>query len=278
VYSAAWDGNSPDVYSTRGDSPESRSLNLPGAQIAGISSSGEMAVLVKSRAGSFEFYGTLARISLAGGAPREIVDSINWADWSTDGSSLAIARHQGGFGQLEFPIGKALFKTAGWVGDLRVSPRGGQIAFIDHPWVGDDGGSIAVLDTEGNRKALSSGWASAQGLVWSPNGDEVWFTATKTGINRGLYAVDLSGKERLLASALANASTSDGEIPSRFIPVLIFKWNRTRPLPANGLPEEDVPRNDFARADFLLADLPRKLFAARSRCRKSSTRVTVGVK
>ena len=77
IYSAAWGGDPPDVYSTRGDSPESRSLSLPGAQIAGMSSSGEMAVLVKSRARGFESYGTLARMPLAGGAPREIVNSVN---------------------------------------------------------------------------------------------------------------------------------------------------------------------------------------------------------
>jgi serine/threonine protein kinase len=209
VYSAAWDGNPTDLYSTRGDSPESRSLNLPGAQIAGISSSGEMAVLLETRNGGFQSYGTLARMSLAGGAPREIVDSINWADWSPDGSGLAIARIQEGFGQVEFPIGKALYRTAGWVGDLKFSPKGDQLAFIDHPWQGDDGGSIAVLDTSGNRKPLSSGWVSVQGLAWSPNSEEVWFTATKAGVNRSLYAVNLSGKERLLARVPAALTLLD---------------------------------------------------------------------
>ena len=37
------------------------------------------------------------------------------------------------------------------------------------------------------------------GLAWSPNGEEIWFTATHEGLGRALYAVDLSGKERLLA-------------------------------------------------------------------------------
>jgi serine/threonine protein kinase len=209
VYSAAWDGNPPDIYSTRGDSPESRSLNLPGAQIASISSSGEMAVLLEARSGGFQSSGTLARMSLAGGAPREIVDSINWADWSPDGSRVAIARIQKGFGQVEFPIGKALYRTAGWVGDLKFSPKGDQLAFIDHPWHGDDGGSIAILDTSGNRKTLSNGWVSAQGLAWSPNSEEVWFTATKVGVNRSLYAVNLSGKERLLARVPAELTVLD---------------------------------------------------------------------
>jgi eukaryotic-like serine/threonine-protein kinase len=209
VYSAAWDGNPTDLYSTRGDSHESRSLNLPGARIAGISSSGEMTVLLEAHSGAFQSFGTLARMSLAGGAPREIVDSVNWAEWSPDGSRLAIARIQEGFAQVEFPIGKALYKTAGWLGDLRFSPQGDQIAFIDHPWEGDDGGSIALLDTSGNRKTLSNGWVSAQGLAWSPSGEEVWFTATKAGISRSLYAVSLSGRERLLARVPAAVTLLD---------------------------------------------------------------------
>ena len=59
----------------------------------------------------------LARMPLAGGAPREILDQVNWADWSPDGSNLAIVRAQGGFTQLEYPIGKVIYKTAGWIGD-----------------------------------------------------------------------------------------------------------------------------------------------------------------
>jgi len=45
-------------------------------------------------------------------------------------SALAGARAQGGFTQLEFPIGKVLYKTAGWIGDPRISPKGDRIAFL----------------------------------------------------------------------------------------------------------------------------------------------------
>ena len=79
----------------------------------GISSTGEMAVLLHSRSGVFSQFGTLARMPLAGGAPREILDQVNWADWSPDGANLAIVRQQGGFYQLEYPIGKVLYKTSG---------------------------------------------------------------------------------------------------------------------------------------------------------------------
>ena len=40
---------------------------------------------------------------------------------------------------------------------------------------------------------------SDDGLAWSPDGDEIWFTATHEGLSRAVFAVDLSGKERLLA-------------------------------------------------------------------------------
>jgi WD40 repeat protein len=199
IYSAAWDGNQSEMYSTRPGSLESMSLGLAGAQILGISSSGEMAVMLRSRSGLFQQFGTLARLPLAGGAPREILDEVNWADWSPDGSNLAIARAQAGFWQLEFPMGKIVHKTAGWIGNPRVSPKGNQIAFLDHPVVGDDGGSVAIVDSAGNFKTLSSGWVSAQGLAWAPSGEEVWFTAAKAGVGRSLFAVDLAGKERLVA-------------------------------------------------------------------------------
>jgi eukaryotic-like serine/threonine-protein kinase len=209
IYSAAWDGNPSDLYSTRDDNPESRSLGLSGAQIAGISASGEMAVLLHSNAGVFEPSGTLARLSVAGGAPREIVDQANWADWSADGSSLAISLGQGGSEQLEFPIGKILYRTPGWIGDPRVSPQGDRIAFLAHPVIGDDGGSVAVVDLAGKVTALSTGWVSAEGLAWSPSGKEIWFTATKAGVNRALLAVDLSGRERLIEHVPAELTILD---------------------------------------------------------------------
>ena len=195
IYSAAWDGNPSDLYSMRGDSPESRPMGLAGAQIAGISSAGEMAVLLRSRTGIFEQFGTLARLPIAGGAPREILEEANWADWSPDGSNLATAHDEGGFAKLEFPVGKLVYKTPGWIGDLRIAPKGDRIAFLDHPARGDDGGSVALVDLSGTRTTLSSGWVSAQGLAWSPSGEEIWFTATKAGVGRALHAVDLSGRE-----------------------------------------------------------------------------------
>ena len=197
LYSAAWQGGPVDVFTARPEAPEARSMGLSRTQLVSVSSTSEMAVLLNSKAiGTWVNMGTLARAPLVGGAPREVLEQVQWADWAADGSGLAVVRNFGGRNRLEYPIGKALYETGGWIGHPRVSPKGDRIAFIDHPIQGDDSGSLAVVDLAGNRKALSGEWYTIQGLAWSPDGNEVWFTASKSGVDRTLYAVTLDGKER----------------------------------------------------------------------------------
>jgi eukaryotic-like serine/threonine-protein kinase len=200
VYSAAWEGKPLQLFTTRPESPDSHELEPEGADVLAVSSAGEMALALNSHPiASFLYSGTLARVSLVGGAPREVMENVEWADWSPDGSSLAIVRYEQGRHRLEYPAGKLLYTPDGWIGHIRVSPKGNSIALIDHPTLGDDGGSVAIVDMAGKKTVLSTGWDSIQGLAWAPGGEEVWFTATRTGGDRSLYAVDLSGKLRLLA-------------------------------------------------------------------------------
>ena len=210
IYSAAWEGKPPDVFTTRPESPESRSLGIAGAEVLAVSSSGELAVLLNSQqVRSFSFTGTLARVPAVGGAPREVMDNVQWADWSPDGTSLAVVRDVGGHNRLEYPIGKVLYDTVGWIGNPRVSPKGDSIAFVDHPLQGDTIGSVALVDMQGHKKTLSEQLVVAVGLAWSPTGDEVWFTGTQVGIDRSLYAVDLSGHERMVARVPADLNLQD---------------------------------------------------------------------
>jgi Tol biopolymer transport system component/predicted Ser/Thr protein kinase len=200
IYSAAWEGKSLQLFTTRPESPESHELEPAGADVLAVSSSGEMALSLAShpKAG-FLYSGTLARVPLVGGAPREILEGVEWADWSPDGASLAIVRQEQGRHRLEFPMGKVLYQADGWIGHIRIAPKADMIAFVDHPQLGDDGGAMAVVDMAGKKTTLSTGWDSIQGVAWSPSGDEIWFSATRTGGDRSLYAVNLSGTVRLLA-------------------------------------------------------------------------------
>ena len=200
IYSAAWEGKPLDLYTTRPESPQSQEMEPKGAEVLAISSSGEMLLSLGSRPrDAFLYSGTLARVPLVGGAPREILDNVEWADWSPDGNSLAVVHEVNGRKRLEFPLGKVIYEADGWIGNVRVSPKGDAVAFIDHPQPRDDGGSVAIIGASGKKKTLSDGWDSIQGIAWSPSGDEIWFSATRTGGDRSLYAVDLAGKVRLLA-------------------------------------------------------------------------------
>jgi eukaryotic-like serine/threonine-protein kinase len=200
IYSAAWEGKPLQLFTTRPDSPESHELEPAGADVLAVSSAGEMALSLESHpVAQFLYSGTLARVPLVGGAPREVMENVEWADWSPDGDTLAIARQEQGRHRLEFPPGKVLYQADGWIGHLRLSPKADAVAFIDHPQLGDDGGSVAVVDLAGKKTTLSTGWDSIQGIAWSPTGDEIWFSATRTGGDRSLYAVNLSGNVRLLA-------------------------------------------------------------------------------
>jgi WD40 repeat protein len=96
------------------------------------------------------------------------------------------------------PVGTVLYRTGGRIGHPRVSRQGDKIAFIDHPIQGDDSGTVAVVDLTGKKTVLTDVWYTTQGLAWSKDGSEVWFTASRTGVDRTIYAVDLSGNLRLI--------------------------------------------------------------------------------
>ncbi|MGE5275979.1 MAG: protein kinase domain-containing protein, partial [Acidobacteriota bacterium] len=91
VYSAAVSGNTPEIFSLRPEYPGATPRGLQGAHLLSVSSRGELAVLAHARYLRHQlFEGTLARMPLEGGAPREILEHVREADWSPDGSDLAV--------------------------------------------------------------------------------------------------------------------------------------------------------------------------------------------
>jgi eukaryotic-like serine/threonine-protein kinase len=203
VYSAALEGNIPELFIIRPEYPEPQALGLARTHLLSISAKGELAILTNPRFINHRlFTGTLARVSLGGTAPREILENVRQADWSPDGSELAIIRMVNGKDRLEFPIGKVLYETTGYLSDLRVSPQGDRIALFEHPVQFDDRGSIIVVDRAGNRTLLSANYQAEEGLSWSRTGEEVLFSANMGG-GSGLiiYGVDLSGHLRVALSS-----------------------------------------------------------------------------
>jgi eukaryotic-like serine/threonine-protein kinase len=197
VYSAAFGGRPLELFIRHLGSPESGSLKH-NAGIQSISPTGEMAILLDCVLSWGQCNdGTLARVPMVGGTPRDLMENVHEADWSPDGKELAVVHVVEGEYQLEYPIGKVLYrKPTGWIGSIRVSPKGDMIAFHDHPVVGRNGGSVMVVDLSGQLKTLSDDWRALRGLAWHPTGDEVWFAGSRDKDPDEMYAVTLSGRMR----------------------------------------------------------------------------------
>ncbi len=192
VYGAAWEGAPFEVFTTRAEGRESRSLGIGAADVLSVSRSGELAVSLSRRfTTGWENTGTLAQVPLDGGAPREVLEKVQEADWAPDGKTLAVVHEVAGKCRLEFPIGKVLYEASGWISLARISPRGDRIAFVDHPQRGDNIGSLSIVDLSGKKTTLMA--QTAQGLAWAPDGEEVWASA-----GGNLLAVSRSGQRRIL--------------------------------------------------------------------------------
>ncbi len=195
VYGAAWNGKPVQLFSTVGDRLLTQPLNLSDANLLAISPSDELAVVLHgTHNGQLETIdGMLGRAPLAGGSPKEILADVRWADWDAKGG-LAVVHYVDGHSRLEYPIGKVLYQSAGWISNIRFSLQGDKIAFMDHPAPWDQRGAVSVVDLAGHVTTLTEEWASEQGLAW--HGNEIWFTATREGNALSLMAVTLSGKVR----------------------------------------------------------------------------------
>jgi WD40 repeat protein len=206
VYSASWDGGEDQLYMSRTDDPGARELGIKNAELLAISKGGELAIRLNTVGyGGYARSGTLARVPLSGGTPREVLDNVQDADWSANGESMAVVRYlpENNHWRLEYPAGKVLLDGINWISHPKISPDGKWIAFADHENTGgDDEGSVAVIGADGHEKEkkLSSGWTSLEGILWSPAGDEIWFTSTNTGSANNPRAVSLSGKLRTITN------------------------------------------------------------------------------
>jgi hypothetical protein len=248
VYDAMIDGQPRELLATVPGTSEVRSLGIRGAELLAVSPAGDLALsldrrLVRGYVGT----GTLA-VMTEGQAPRELLDNVHWADWASDGKTLAIVRAVGGRTRLESPINTVRFQTSGWISDPRVSRDGGRIAFVEHPVNANDGGRIMVVERDGLLRAVSDYWISILGLAWSASGEELWFTAQNTNGAHALHAVDLRGRTRVVAQAPGRLRLHDISRDGR---VLVAR-NDLR-LEAHGLRPGDTGERNLSWLDWSLA-------------------------
>jgi serine/threonine protein kinase/Tol biopolymer transport system component len=200
VYAAAWDGNlDPELFVMQATSPESRPLGISRGQIAAVSASGELALLVDYDRDTRT--GRLARVPLMGGQPREVLDDVLSADW-LPGGELGVIHRVGADYRLEVPIGNVIHSSARRISSLRISPDGRRVAFMQL----NQGEFEIVVIENGEFEVLTRGWrAGVNGMAWAPDGRDLWFTAAQSGSEPpSLFAVG-SGEEPRLVSRLTGA-------------------------------------------------------------------------
>jgi len=199
VYSAAWDGQPPELYTTRIDGRESRRLAVRHADVLSVSKTGDLAVLLKDKLlGGRIKKGTLAHMPFGGGSPREMLDDVLYADWGPSGD-LAITTLGADdlHCHIEYPSGRVRYRARSLAG-LRVSQDGRTIAFLeDMP----TSMSLRVLDDDGATRTLVRILGAPVNIAWSPAGDEILYTRQPSSDETALYAVTLDGRTRELYRA-----------------------------------------------------------------------------
>ena len=211
VYGAAWEGEPLDVFTVRLDTRESRSMGMTGADVLAVSSVGELALSLGHRFTlGWESRGTLARMPLGGGAPREVLEGVQDADWSPDGQNLAVVREVGARRRLEYPVGRVLYETGGWVSHVRVRRDGQEVAFLDHANRGDNQAAVKVVGPDGVARTVAP--SASNGLAWSASGDDLLFSNGSS-----LSASSLSGQSRTLFRVLGVTMLHDVSAAGRVL-------------------------------------------------------------
>jgi eukaryotic-like serine/threonine-protein kinase len=210
LYGALWDGDVCRVYSVRPDSPESAPLDLPPAAPLAVSTSGELALALGTHFRGVMPYGTLARVPLVGGAPRELLEEVKYADWSPDGTELAVVRRVEGREQLEFPLGNVVAEPSvpgGGFSFPRVAADGNRVAFFELTRATGLNGSVGIADRRaGQKRIISRQYFNVFGLAWK--GDEIWFTAAdeRPLFRDAIHAVTADGTARVVGRVPGNVS------------------------------------------------------------------------
>ncbi len=244
VYSALWDGASPEVFSRRFDNPASVSLGLPSATLLAVSSRGELAILLApSGERGVVWLGTLARVPLSGGPVRPVLDGVLDADWSPDGRDFALVRWQDGQFQLEYPMGRVLLRPCPPT-RVRVSPDGTRLALLDE----EDG--LLLLDRTGAATRVRVAHYR-QRLAWSPHGDSILVDAGETDLRRTLRRVTPQGDVTEICALAGTMVVHDVSRDGRVLVHHGFeRWDVRARVP--GEPEE---REASAFANSGVADL-----------------------
>ncbi|HSP18440.1 MAG TPA: protein kinase, partial [Myxococcaceae bacterium] len=160
--------------------------------------------------------GTISRVSLAGGSPREIASDVTWASWTADGKEIAAMRDLQETTALEYPLGTTLYSSPLIGGSFSISEAGDRIALVEREPLDHGGASLVILDLHGTKRTLTRAFDAMGGVNWAPDGKSIYFSASEKGSKLGIWEVTLTGRERALVSTfdgmLLNDVARDGRL------------------------------------------------------------------
>jgi Tol biopolymer transport system component len=206
LYTAAFGGEPPRTFLTLPDSYGADRALESGLQIPlNFSQDGSQVLTLE---GTFRptisVRGNLAWWPTLGGQPRRLVDDAGWGDWAPRGRFLAVVRDTGQERVLEVrnadgqPL-RTVYRTAGAISFVRISPDEKQIAFIQHPTLFGSSGAVRVVSVDGSgSRALTRSFRDCFGLDWHRDTGRIWFTTAASDFANGaLWSVGLTGPPRL---------------------------------------------------------------------------------
>jgi predicted Ser/Thr protein kinase len=258
VYDASWDGREQEIYLAVPQSPESRPLGLGRSQLLSVSSRGELAILLGREGfqqGAVE--NTLARIPVLGGTPRELLEDVSLADWSPDGTELAVLHRVGEQFRLEYPIGTVWCELASRPNYLRVSPSGREIAYL---YRNPPEPSIHILDRKGHTRTLSLGPGYMYGLAWSPDGRKLITSWGPNICELAVWEIPLHGPPRVLLRGPKSYYFNDVDAAGRLL-VEQSSWRQEALLQVGSEPPRDITWMDGCDVMDLAPDGETVLFA-----------------
>lgn len=239
VYSAAWQGRNYETFETRIGTREARSLAISNSRVVSVSPAGEVALIVGPQM-FFGIQGTLVHAPLTSVAtPRARLERVREADWIAGESALAVVRRVGTLDVLEFPIGRKVHESAS-IGGLRVSPDGSRVAAFEGADGTGENVGVIVVDRSGKRTMLSPRWRVAQGLAWSPDAKEIWFSATEGVLAPAVHAVTMAGKVRPLFHAPLMLRMQDVSSQGRMLVTMIDSRFSMACMTSDGSSERDM--------------------------------------
>jgi eukaryotic-like serine/threonine-protein kinase len=262
VYSASWDGQPLETFWNFGGPGDERTIGLVGAEVLSVSRHSELAISRNRRdVGAFISSGTLARVPLGAGAPRDLRANVMDACWSPDGQQMAMIADDAGVMRLEYPAGRPVFRSeGGWISSVRVSRDGKRVAFVDHPKRGDDHGIVTVAELGGGARRVSEEYEGMRGLAWAPDDRAVWVTGAVPGPGRALTSFGLDGSSRTLLQLPGGFRLHDVAPDGRVLLVHGEERMGIRACGPGEAEERDLSWHDWSLARDLSRDGRRMVF------------------